>query len=392
MPESLSPEQSEIINSDETLWKGSGVEVVMPKEAGIVEEEGYHVQIIPEGKRDVDWRESSIQAVMNEGYYGLAAARIIADSAHSENLWANVHWNSRPDFIAGCNVFGRNPSSPEAWGKPVNMRDQKVSLPPDTHGSTFETFGRISEKYFPSWQKAREEFSPFAGGINEINTESDEYRQESNKWSERTPPWDETLIWANEKFSLVAVNNPHLNGIHLVCHARDEYWSGLGGFKRPWQTEQAHQDSDYRFLQGFMENVAILKACQEILSSQDEIPFFNPEIHYSGNWGSQFGKQEEGGNFDEESYDAAIDSPSYELRKVKKTWQKDLNPPGKTGSGMHGHLYATFNQDELVRLPSLPKTKAPSEWEGIAPMSQEIRDKILALIREELTSMLSSLS
>jgi len=272
------------VRREEVLWSGSSVDVLVPKRSAIPKSEGFHVQVVPGEQEGVDWRSSSINETMEQGYYGLAMARIIADSTHSDNLWAN------------------------------------------------------------------------------------------------------------EKFSLVAVNNPHLNGIHLVCHARDEYWGELGGFKRPWQTEQAHKDLDYRFLQGFMENVAILKACQEILSDQSEVPFFNPEIHYSGNWGPQFGKIDEGGNYDQKSYQSAAESSPPDLRDAKRTWRSGLSPAGGTGSGMHGHLYATFEQSQLVSLPSLPKNRVPEEWEGIEPMSQEVRDDLASIIGNKPRHKLSEIN
>lgn len=377
IPENLYPENAE------ELWSGSGVEIKLPNNQAIPLEEGLHFQVVPEGDPDgSDWRTADIRKVVQEAYYSLPAARVIAESGRTPNLWANVHFNSRPEFVAGANVFGKNPTSETAWAKPVVMREGGVETPENSQNR--ENLKEYFERYLHHWQSNESENTAvFAKGINEVQKDSVEYNEMRKK---------EPVIWANDKFILIFIAGGHSNGVHLVVNPRENYWEKRGNMKKAWDTTRSNSpiknpnDEDEiqerrEYIRGFLEMTAILKAAQVVLEEVREakgIAFENPEIHFSGNWAKDFNPVEEGGRLDTMNYIKAdlADDRQTKLRAYKRTHQVGMaEPEQEFRSELHGHLYATRKPDEYVTLPTRPQAEVPEQWEKIEQMTEvEITD------------------
>ncbi len=386
--------EAEREKKEETLWEGNDIVIKLPDRAAIPKEEGTHMQVIPKEKAEADWRTSALEDILKEGYYALAAARIIADSGRTEDNWVNIHWNSRPEFMAGANVFGRNPTSETGWAKSVVMREGGVEV--SENREVRENLRRFTERYLSNWEKPKGNISLFSEGINELKPDSPEFQAEAKKFAEREDPWQETTLWTNEKFVLVAVDNPHLNGVHLVVHPREAFWKEKSSFRKPWQAAQAWHEGDSDYVKGFLESVAILKTAQEILTQHsDKVKFANPEIHYSGNWGKDLLTKEKGGKFDMGEWVQAVAEGDPRIREEKRRYQygkpeefgASMHGPG---SSMHGHLYASRKENEYVELPSRPKKEVPEEWEGIQPMDRDEIETILQLIQNNMTNQLEN--
>lgn len=150
-----SRETSEIKEeSKEIIWENPEVAIKLPDVQAIPAAEGTHMQVIP--KREFsDWRRDSVRKVLDEGFYALAAARIIADSGYTEDLWANVHWNSR--FSQGANVFGRKPISEAGWAKPVKIMEEGVQTPQNQERR--QHLSELAKRYFPLWEQLKDKIA-----------------------------------------------------------------------------------------------------------------------------------------------------------------------------------------------------------------------------------------
>ena len=373
--EMTSDADREDLCGSEVLWEGDTVKVTLPDVSAIPAEEGGHFQITPKDGGTGDWRTDSIVNVLYEGYYALAVARITADSGRSDDLWANVHWNSRPEFVGGCNVFGRNPHSESGWAKPVVMREGGVGVIENQQKR--QSLSRFAQRYFPMWEEAAARITVFPQGAASLDAESEEFREvdegDPNK-----------LVWANEKFAIFNNQDPHQTGLHLVLLSRDEYFQQSGGIHSPWETPENPDD----FRRSFLESLAILKIMQELLSEFNQagkIRFYNPEIHYSGNWAKGMQDQESGGQLDR---DKLRDSSSERPRI--RAFKREQSP--KFGAHMHGHLYATLSEEQMVRLPSRPRGEVPEEWEGIETINPDETQIVNLALAESLNERLSKLA
>ncbi|MAF79712.1 hypothetical protein CL629_01390 [bacterium] len=371
-------------HKEEVLWEGDDIFVRFPDRPAISPDDGSHIKIVPSGQGNHDWRTASVREVVHEGLYALPAARMLADSGRTSDLWANIHWNSLASD--GANVFGRAPASEAGWAKPVVIQEKGADFPDSD--SARENLKKFSERYFSKWSRLKEEgISLFSGGVRELDSDSSEFQKEVESYAEREHPWQETVLWVNEKFVLVSVDNPHLSGTHLVIHPRDEYWSKKGDFRKPWQTEEA-RSGDLSYIEGFLESLAILKSAQKVLSEQEDVPFMNSEIHYSGNWAGDLQSQERGGQLAEGEFAQALSEsdPRISVRDQKRRYQRGR--PEEFQTSMHGHLYATEDSGEFVHLPTRPKSEAPEEWQGISLADQGDVSKIQKVIQERLGAVL----
>lgn len=374
----------ELMTSPEIFYTDDKVRLMLPSKPVIDPAEGLQITVDNGQELSHDEDENGVSLVKSS-YYALAVAKVLAESRQSPDFWANIQLNSVPGADKGVNVFGRNPASTEAWGKPVNLRlpeerNFQQNAPPD--------LARLLSRYIPLWEKEAQEIILFSDGVKAIKPETPDFQAEKDLWLNRPDPWQEELIWMNEKFSLVIVKNPHLNGLHLVCHAREKYWSSHGerGVVKVWKTPKREEDPV--FIHGFMESNAILLAAEKMAK---ENHFYNPEIHYSGNWGFKPldpVSEQVGGR--EVQYQSTENQTPLRARRGAKRVSEEAWEGGSPNWHAHGHLYATRQAEKYVNLPSRPMKEVPAEWEKTKPLSAEEEERITAAIQSQLTSYLEN--
>ena len=370
----------EIESSDQELWQSNEMRVVIPEKTAIPQSEGLHIEVESKKVLQPHWLEEDAAEQLRMGYYSLPVAKVLAEGRQTPDFWANIHFNARPGFDRSINVFGRSPESEEAWGKPVKIRSAGVSekLPDDTKENLEETF----ERYMTLWRKNKDNIKVFEDGVEPLDPESDEYREEVEFYGTKDDPWKEDVLWANKKFVLVNVRNPHLTGTHLVVHPRQKYWQGKEGFKRAWQVNPGESANEH--IKGFLESMAILLATEKILAEQKGLKFNNPEIHFSGNWAKDLKTVEQGGKVSMRYLEG-------DKARAMKEKEKASHKPGRPGefqTAFHGHLYATRDPDQYVDLPSRPAGEVPEEWQGISRSAAGETDLVKTALENNLNKAL----
>lgn len=125
-----------------------------------------------------------------------------------------------------------------------------------------------------------------------------------------------------------------------------------------------------------MEAALILQAADRSLRHAGNMPYHNPEIHFSGNWSRAFKPVESGGNFDQQSYESAVESgKSTSVRDQKRRYQRG-GEADWPHTNMYGYLYATTDPGRFVTLPTRPKGEIEGEWDHITPTPPEDIQKI----------------
>lgn len=381
-PKSNPAESAEVASSKEGLYENDFVEIYHPWEPAIPAAEGLHLVVNP--------KEISIQGELRAAWYSLGVAKDMAEGRFTEDFWANIQKNAYSGIDFGYNVYGRNPQSKESWAKPVNIRTQEERKTEPLDEKQLNKLQRTMELYLPKWEREAQEVTIFEEGIKEIKPEEDSFRKETEIWQNRPEPWQEKAIWMNDKFVLVIVQKPHLNGLHLVCHARKEYWSkhAQQGVIKAWQTPETEKE-DPVFLKGFIESNAILLGVQQLIQADDR--FFNSEIHFSGNWGFKPldpSTPDIGGREVEPTY--LTGENLEQARKMEKFDAQKRWASGDPDWHAHGHLYATRDPQEYVKLPSRPAKEVPGEWERTHPLSAKEESDIYNLIQQSLGSWLET--
>lgn len=349
-----SSELAASIGTSEVLGEIQDIKVQHPRKQAILLSEGIHLEVI-NTVDDREWRIKDVRELLKEAFFALPVAKMIAEGRFTEEFWTNIHLNSYPGFDKGWNVFGRNPKSETGWGKPVSIQEVSESdLPLDQKEKLKETFSR----YLPLWEKEIDKIRVFGEGIKPVDRQSAEFDELSSKLKD-------PLIWANDKFELVIVREPHLSGLHLVVHPREQ-------LKRPWQKPE-----------DFLEAAAILLGVQRLLE-EGNLPFYNPEIHFSGNWAKDLLLKEKGGKLNT-SYLSSEDL--VKQRKAEKRKHR-IGTQEQWETSTHGHLYATHDPKAFVSLPSRPKAEVPGQWERIRPLDENDSQRVRDLIGNNLTSWL----
>ncbi len=370
------------------LGRVSETQVINPVQAAIPRSEGIHLEV-RNSIGEKPWAESDPKILFKDCFVALAAAKAITEGRFTPEQWVNIHLSGRPEFDKGVNVFGRNPDSETGWGKPVHFNPGETQL----SQAEVEDLTHLFKHYLPLWEKTLPQVNLFADGIKAVPVDSEEFTVETQAQVSR----NETVLWMNDKFVLVLVNSPHLNGLHLVTHARDSYWRQFGGFKRPWQNQlqeaqgQAGKGGVAKSvvlsqIMGFLEAEAILIGAQRVLLREGKLPFYNPEVHFSSNWASSLKPVEEGGKLDKSYLSKA------NLEQARKDEKKSHRVGGdkEWELGIHGHLYATRDSGQYVELPSRPESEVPEQWEGISRLSSDEIGKVKELTQQNLTSWLET--
>lgn len=374
------------------LGKAGDTRIISPAQAAIPRSEGIHLEVRNSGG-EKPWTEEDPKTLLRDSYFAVAVAKAVAEGRFTPEQWMNIHLDGRLPFNQGVNVFGRNPESVNGWGKPVQFNPGEDQL----SSAEAQDLKHLFAHYLPLWEKASQQIDLFKGGVNLFPPDSEAFQQETQEYNLRK----ETLLWMNDKFALVVVNAPHLNGMHLVVHGRDIYWKDRGGFKRPWQNqpqgvsgampegtlgsiEQSPGQTNLPQITGFLEAEAILIGAQRVLLGEGKLPFYNPEVHFSSNWAPSLKPVEEGGKLDTSYFSA--DNLEQARKDEKRSHRVDGDRAWDLGT--HGHLYVTRDPKQFVSLPSRPKSEVPREWEGIKPPSETEVEQAKKLIQQGLTPWL----
>lgn len=352
------------VNQKESLVESGDIRIIKPNPPAIPLSEGIHLEVTTD--QDTPWRQRSPKELLRMGLFALPTAKVVAEGRFTEEFWANIHLNSYPDFDRGVNVYGRNPTSEAGWAKPAVIRETPgESIPIDGKNRLKQTFSR----YLPLWNKLEQTIALFTDGVGQVHREDE--------------GGSEKVLWANEKFNLVIAEKPHLSGLHLVVHPREDYWAERGGFRRAWQIDPNQPDFQ-EHVQGFLEAMSIILGAERVLIEDGKLPFYNPEIHFSGNWTSDFQPPERGGSLDT-SYLSQAD-----LERARKEEKREHRVGGveEWKSSMHGHLYATRDPNTYVSLPTRPQKEVPEQWVGITPITDDEEETVKTLISKRLTPWL----
>lgn len=369
--------QAETLSEDKRIWLSADGEreIVLPQEGTISQNEGTHLGVKPVGR--YDWREADLSDTASSLVLSLGLAKLITEGRDTPDFWTNIHLNSSPGAEGRINVWGRDPSSEAGWTKPVVIQDQLAeeeprSIDPDTE----ETINR----YIPLWDNLSQKMGLFEGGVSEVDRDSEEFAELTEKFATKRDPYKEGVLWANEKFVVVNVLVPHLNGLHLVIHPRESYWDEKGEFRRPWQQRDKN---DLEYIRAFVEAFTILLASYKLISETGDLPFYNPDIHFSGNWAKDLLREELGGKLDLSS---AI-SDDKDVRKEEKRSHK-VGAEDEFQTAVHIHLYMTDNPDKHVSLPERPASEAPEQWSGISPTDPSLVEIVRNKLHQNLTTYL----
>lgn len=362
------------------LWSSvqQGIDVAVPDTVALPQEEGLHL-VVRQKENDLPVLSDNLRSRLRLSYFALPVAKIIAESRFTQDFWANIHIDR-----FGVSIYGRNPQAEAAWAKPVNKRS--LSSEELAEEASLKEQMRL---YMPLWERNLSTVELFEDGVEELTLSTEEYQAEVQGYANKPDPYKEDVLWANKKFVLVSVQEPHVSGVHLVVHPRQTYWGDVGDFRRPWQSGSRPGLTQPEFTQGYLEASAILLATQGLLDKNGSVPFFNPETHFSGNWAADLLPSGQGGRLDS----TVVNDPV--LRKNEKRNHRPgaVNTEGEPTefrTAMHGHLYATDSPDKLVQLPARPKKEVPEQWESIVPLRQEEVGKIGSLLQDQLTTYLTT--
>ena len=184
--------------------------------------EGTHLQVRVVGQEN-PWFAEPVKVLLKTAFFSLPAAKTIVQSPDLPDLWANVHFNSRPFLNKGMNVYGRNPYSENGLGKPVYIRKiEEEQLTPKTIQRLRTDFSEV----LPYWYDLYRQMNLFQEGFSPLPQTSTDFQEETEKYKAE----NEQVLLVTNKNTIVNVGNPHVQGLHLVVHSRSKYWKKEGKF------------------------------------------------------------------------------------------------------------------------------------------------------------------
>ncbi|MDO8444317.1 MAG: hypothetical protein Q7S80_02335 [bacterium] len=352
----------------ETIWQTTdgNFELYTPTSGTILRSEGTNLAIKKTG--EFDWQKADPEDLVEAATLSLGAAKLLTESGRMPDFWSNIHLNSRAGTTDHLNVFGRNPTSKSGWGKPVNI---VADITVGEEQSITADQADLVRRYMPYWERLANNLKIDTAGSSSIDQSTEEFQGLVEHYETRANG-GEKLVWANEKFVIVIVMKPHLNGLHLVIHPRGDYWRERGKFRRPWQQSDP---GELDHIIAFDEALIILRQALDAINEAN-LSLHNPEIHFSGNWAPDLQSLEDGGKLDT-SY--AESGDPQELRTEKR--RHFIGEPGQFETAVHGHLYMTANPAQYVSLPERPENEVPEQWVGIEPPSLELINRVTEVIR-----------
>jgi len=342
-PEIGSASQGETLRSQKgiTLYQSDRFDVFVPKKPNVPLSEGLHVEV-----SDGHDLNDSPKEVLARYSMVLGVSKVIAESGKTLDAWANT----RLEQGQVVSAYGRVPGIENSWRKPVDTLDRNV---PEINslGSSYDTqkLQELCKRYLPKWEQLANNINLFKNGVN-------------GKDLEISPPKEEIPVWENDKFTLVVVSVPHLEGIHLVAHPKES-------FRRQWQTIRG-SDKEQAYIQATLEATAIAMGAQKLLAKGQG------EIHNSGNWNYDLKTTNEGGKLD-------LEKLSENRKMEKKLHRPDIaSPENQISTGMHAHVY--IPSEGPVVLPEMSKKEALGrgredivrQWEIIPLLNQAQLEEI----------------
>lgn len=347
------------------VGKVEDIDILRPKTLAMPLIEGTHLQV-RQVVQEKPWYAEPVKSLLKTAFFALPAAKNIVVSPDMPDLWANVQFNSRPFLNKGANVYGRSPHSENGLGKPVYVREiQEESLSPEIVKRMRTQFSEV----LPYWYDLYRQMHIFDEGFTIMPEVSSDFLEETAKYGAQ----NEQVLLVTEKNTIVNVGNPHVQGLHLVVHSRSKYWQKEGQF-RGWEFPLTPKQA-YLHMKGFLEMCGILVSLDQILLQDAKLPFYNPEIHFNGNWGVKKEDLPESFRGSQDEWVTYVKSDSYK----KRVWAGD-----DWAITNHGHLYATDRKEQFVHLPRRPFIERGVEWPKITPIGKEEVRTIADLIKTQL--------
>lgn len=334
-------------SKESKLLFANGFIVKEPERPAISPEDGIHLNITS-GEEEPHWLVSP-KKLLQDAIVAIGVAKVVAQGKFTQDFWVNLHMNAYEKFSRGINVYGRNPTSEKAWGRPVEIIPEGTGKSTDMQ--TMNYLRRELGLYLPQLIDRKRNICLFENGIGELPSGSEE--------SERAQSPYYKQIWANENFKLILSKEPHLDGFHLMVSQTESYKKNHGALERLWQ-------EDEQSTQSVLEMTAILMGMERLLL-QSELNFYNPEIHFSGNWSKSFVESGKVNKLDLSYLEGGVDE-----RKVAKAKHR-ANGEMAFSTLVHGHLYGTRLPTQFVKLMPRPRNEIPEAYENIPqPSDQEI--------------------
>lgn len=372
-----------------SLWENKNLEVVLPMAPIISPKDGTQFLIRHKNINIPFWRINELKPIIECSSLALGVASMIIKDEFIPDFWVNIQWNAHRFFNEGINVFGRNPVS-RTWGKPVSYPKKLSRF--NYSKKYLLKLRRICNKHLSLWERSSKFFPPFFKNDKEFSFDAQAFSEAEYIFTRnQVPKKKKDVLWVNKKFILVAPRKPHLTGFHFQLFPSLSYWKKLGGFKSPWQLPEDFSLIQARSqIQGYFEMTVILFGVIKILLKEKNLNFYNPEIHFSGNWNKDLLPKEKGGKLSLD-FLKEIQGKSQRIKEriIKKEKEKYLVGGYKEFRAIgHGHLYATFSPKEFVKLPSRPSDEVPSEWMRIHAINREKIKIIRQILQKDLTKEL----
>jgi len=373
------------------IWKNKNLKIVLPLTPVLSPTEGIHFLIFHKTIQAPFWKINTLTPIIECSNLALNLAWMITKNGFIPDFWANIQWNAHHPFNRGVNILGRNPLS-RTWGEPVNFPKK---LPEVKYSQEWLLkLKKTCNKYINFWKKSLPCFLLFSGGIKNSPQGSQEFLEAEKIFNfNKTPKKKKDVLWVNEKFILTIPRMPHLTGFHFQIFPYLKYWNKIGGFRSPWQLPKDINSTQSHFqIQGFLEMTAILFGVIKILLKERGLNFYNPEIHFSGNWNKDLLLKEKGGklslDFNKNIKKKNVVQQIKIIEKEKKKYA--INGPDEFRTVGHGHLYATFSPKKFVKLPRRPIEIMPSEWKKIISLRRKKINLLRKLLQKNLTCWLKN--
>lgn len=340
-----------------TLYHGLNTRVYVPERTAVPLQEGIHLKIDNLGKRS-----SQPKDILSRFLLGLGTAKVVAESSHTRDLWANT----RIEHDGEVSVYGRVAQEKTSWRKPVDMVRRETGTTNTLHPYYNEnTLVRLLGKYLPKWEQLRSRISLFTDKTLPIETflKADEANDR---------------LWTNGKIEVKLMKAfpwQHTPGLHFIVAPTEAY-------QRQWQTviepTGGNPDSSpmyQSYLQTTLECAALSLAIQELIGPNEG------EIHNSGNWTEGFlfaGEKSDIGNvnIDRILQGDIVGEKREHFTRFSIGTDGNIHPVerysqgfGKKSPKSHFHLYMPPN-GAVVDLPSMWPWEAYEKMDEARKASQ----------------------
>lgn len=137
--------------NEKTLYTSPSFKIVTRTPTAIPVEEGLSFHI--KGLNDAI---DTPREVFQRYTIALGAAKLTAESAHTQDFWANT----RVENGNTVSVYGRVPENEDSWRKPADTRRSSDTAIEERYDT--ERLKRLMTKYIPKWETLTEHMALFA--------------------------------------------------------------------------------------------------------------------------------------------------------------------------------------------------------------------------------------